>query len=471
MRAGTAEDPRTGDRRAAPEIAWWLIGVTALAAVAVVVWHLTAVSPHNPFYGLFSNYTDLRVYRAGSQTVLDDRPLYAAPVLWGLDFTYPPFSALVLIPFAWMAQMTAAVVWWSATVAALMLVVVLGFRSLGYRLDGRLWTFGALLTVCATVLEPVRTTIWLGQINIFLMALVVADLVLLEMIRPGSRLKGIGVGIAAGLKLTPGFFLIYLAAGRQWRALATGVATFAATIVVGLLVIPRDAWGYWTDHVGGAARVGRVDSPANQSVNGFLSQMLAYFDVRRFAHPVRGIPLYEAPWWLWMPIALVAGGLGIWAALVAHRRGQELLAVSIVGMTAATVSPFSWGHHWVWFVPLFVVAFDIAYRGLLESGWSAWWRWLGPAGIVTLSFTWWHHWYNSGPRLGSDHAIALGLFMMPRWPDPQWYDRLEVVLYAGCYPLVLLITIVVTLVVDRRLRPTATPTPAVRATDPAMPVA
>nr|WP_324290142.1 glycosyltransferase 87 family protein [Gordonia sp. SL306] len=446
----SADDPVS--RRCAPEIAWWLIGVAAMAALGAVVWHATAVSPGNPFYGLFNNFTDLRVYRAGAQTVLDDRPLYTAPVLWRLDFTYPPFSAVVFLPFALMTQLTAAVVWWTASFAALLGVIVLGFRSLGYRIGGRLWTFAALLTVCSTVLEPVRTTIWLGQINIFLMALILADLVLLDLVRPGSRLKGVGVGLAAGVKLTPAFFLVYFAVNRQWRALATGVASFAATIAIGFLVIPRDAWAYWTDYVGGATRIGRVDSPANQSVNGFISQLLDYFDIRRFAHPLKGIPVYEAPAWLWVPIAVVAAMLGLWAARVAHRRGQELLAVTIVGMTASTVSPFSWGHHWVWFVPLLVVAFDFAYRGSVECGAGAWWRWLAPATVITLSFTWWHHWYQSGPRLGSDHAIALGLFMMPRWPDPQWFDRVEVILYAGCYPLVLLLTNVVTLVADARLR-------------------
>nr|WP_232016751.1 glycosyltransferase 87 family protein [Gordonia insulae] len=441
-----------GSGRAAPVIAWWVIGIAASAAVGAIVWHLTAVSPGNPFYGLFSNYTDLRVYRAGAQTVLDGRSLYGGPVLWRLDFTYPPFSALVFVPFALLTQTTAAVVWWVATFAALIAVIVLSFRSLGYRIDRRLWMLAVLLAIGSTVLEPVRTTIWLGQINIFLMALILVDLVLLDMVRPGSRLKGIGVGLAAGVKLTPAFFLLYLAVNRQWRAVVTGIGAFATTVVVGLLVIPGDAWSYWTDRVGGAARVGRVDSPANQSVNGFISQMLAYFDVRRFAHPLRGIPLYEAPWWLWMPVALIAAILGLWAARVAHRRGQELLAVTIVGMTASTVSPFSWGHHWVWFVPLFVVAFDFAYRGVTEIGAGAWARWLAPATVVGLSFTWWHHWYNSGPRLGSDHAIALGLFMMPRWPDPQWFDRLAVILYAGCYPLALLLTIIVTLVADARLR-------------------
>ncbi|MGV9711120.1 glycosyltransferase 87 family protein [Gordonia sp. NPDC003424] len=432
----------------APTIRWWVVGIAAIAAIGVIAWHITAFPITNPFYGLFENYTDLRVYRAGAHTVLDSRPLYHQPVLWDLDWTYPPFAAIVLVPFALVTQSVANLIWWAAIFLALVATILLGFRSLGYRLDARLAVFAVLLAICSTALEPVRTTIWLGQINVFLMALILADLVLLDMIRPDSRLRGIGVGVAAGIKLTPAFFVVYLLAIRRWRAAATAVATFAVTVAIGILVIPRDSWRYWTHDIITSARIGRVDSPANQSINGFISQMLAYFDVRRFAHPGPGGPVFEAPLWLWGPIALLAAGLGVWAAVVAHRRGSELLAVSIVGMTASTVSPFSWGHHWVWLVPLFVVAFDFAYRGLAH-GPRSWWRWLAPSTIVALSFTWWHHWYDSGPHLTADHAIALGLFMLPRWPDPGWYDRVIVVVEAGCYPLILLLTIVVTLIAAR----------------------
>ncbi|MET9202175.1 glycosyltransferase 87 family protein [Gordonia sp. NPDC003585] len=432
--------------------------VVAILAVLVIWWQAKVLPFGDPFYGLFQNATDLRVYRAGARTVLDGRPLYTNSVLWNLDFTYPPFAALVMTPFALLEVATAKAVWFAATFVALCAVIVLSFRSLGYRIDRSLLIFSVFATVAATALEPVRTTVWLGQVNIFLMLLVLADLVLLDMIRPGSRLRGIGVGIAAGIKLTPAFFVVYLLFVRRWRAAATAVVAFGCTVALAFVVIPSDSWRFWTvDASGAPARIGRVDSPANQSINGFISQLLAYFDIRRFAHPMPGGPVFEAPLWMWLPVALVAAALGLWAAVVAQRNGRALLAVTIVGMTGSTVSPFSWGHHWVWFVPLLVIAFDEAYRS------RTLWVWLAPAGIVALSFTYWYNWWDSGPRWTADHAIALGLFMMPRWPDPQWFDYPLVVLYAGCYPLVLLITIVVTLVAGARRRP-ATVTEATTAT-------
>jgi alpha-1,2-mannosyltransferase len=51
-------------------------------------------------------------------------------------------------------------------------------------------------------------------------------------------------------------------------------------------------------------------------------------------------------------------------AAVVDRRGDRVLAVGLCGMTACAVSPFSWEHHWVWFVPVIIA---LAARGL------SWW--------------------------------------------------------------------------------------------------
>ncbi|GAB85074.1 glycosyltransferase 87 family protein [Gordonia rubripertincta] len=425
----------------------WAIVLTGIAALGVIAWHITAFPMSNPFYGLFENATDVRVYRAGADAVLDSRSLYDAPVLWRLHFTYPPFAALAFAPLAVLGADVAKITWWAIGFAALAAVVTLGARSLGYRTDARLVGFAVLFSVAVTALEPVRTTIWLGQVNLLIMALILTDLVFL---RADSRWRGIAIGIAAGLKLTPLFAVIYLLVTRQWRAAATAITTFGATVAIGFLVIGADSRAYWTRHLMDSDRVGRADSPANQSVRGFGSQLLAHLDVRRFTHPGPGGPVFDVPPWLWVPAALVVAVLGLWAAVVARRMSRPLLAATIVGMTMCAVSPFAWGHHWVWCVPLLLVTLDLA----LRHGGSrrTWWYWLAPAGVVALTFTWWRHWWDSGPYLTSDHAISLGLFMMPRAVGPGPVDHALVLLYAGCYPLLLAVTVVATLLAGRRTR-------------------
>ena len=442
----------TVDQRPSPLVLGWkpVLAVGVLAVVALI-WHIFVIPIGAQFNGLFDNATDLYVYRAGGRVVLDGRPLYEFPVWGRLSFTYPPFSAVVFTLFALMSALVAKIVWWVAIFLALVATVYLGMRTLGYKADSKLAIFGVCGAICVTVLEPVRTTIWLGQINVFLMFIILLDLVFLDLLHPRSRLRGLGVGIAAGLKLTPAFFVVYLLVLRRWRAAAMAVVGFAITVVIGYLVIRADAHQYWTTYVTGESRIGRVDSPANQSVNGFIAQMLAYFDVRRFSEPAPVGPLFSPPDWMWMPVALVAAILGLWAAVVSYRRGRRLLSVTTAGMTAATVSPFSWGHHWVWVVPLLVVAFDFAYRGSIR-GRRYWWRWLAPLTVGALSFSYWWNYWGSGSHYGADHIIAVGLFMMPRYPDPGVVDRITVILYSGCYPLILLLTIIVTLAAEFRQR-------------------
>ncbi|MFE0747315.1 glycosyltransferase 87 family protein [Gordonia sp. NPDC058843] len=440
MAAKTAVDLPESSRAVPARISTAAIVVAAVVALGVIAWHVAAFPITNPFYGLFENATDVRVYRAGAATVLDAGPLYDAPVLWRLHFTYPPFAAVVFVPLALLGGALAQIAWWAIGFVALAGVVVMSLRSLGYRVDGRLGVFAVSIAISSTALEPIRTTIWLGQVNLLVMTLILADLVFLGRC---SRWRGVAIGIAAGIKLTPLFAVVYLLATRQWRAAVTAVSTFVATVAIGFLVVPADSWAYWTRHLTDTERIGRADSPANQSVRGFVSQLLAHFDLARFAERAVGGPVFVAPGWLWLPLALIVAVVGLLAAVLAHRDSRDLLAATIVGMTMCAVSPFAWGHHWVWCVPLFVIALDLAMRRGTTA--STWWYWLAPAGVVGLTFTWWRHWWDSGPYLTSDHAIALGLFMMSRDGNGSAVGDMLVVLYSGCYPLLLAVTVFATL--------------------------
>jgi len=55
-------------------------------------------------------------------------------------------------------------------------------------------------------------------------------------------------------------------------------------------------------------------------------------------------------------VAMVLFGIiGLAVAVRAHRRGRELLAVTVCGLLAAADAPFAWSHHFVWFAPLVVL--------------------------------------------------------------------------------------------------------------------
>ncbi|PXW30738.1 UNVERIFIED_CONTAM: alpha-1,2-mannosyltransferase [Williamsia faeni] len=322
-----------------------------------------AVPLDEPYWGIFGNQLDLEVYRQGAQAVLDGHRLYEAKLVGVMDYTYAPVSVFVFVPFALMTVEIAKVVWMACTFIALYFVMTLSFRSLGYRITWPVRSMALSLVMIATLMEPVRTTMWYGQINVFLMLLILWDLLRDK----DSRLRGLGVGIAAGIKLTPLIFVFYLAINRNWRSVIVACAGFVGTVVLGFLVMPRDSWKYWSGTFVDSERVGAPNTVGNQSIRGALANLWQTDNPNILA---------------WGTLALAALVLGMVAASLAHRAGHELLAITLVGMTGAVVSPMSWGHHWVWVVPLLVIAVH-----LMLSARTTALRVLAAVGVVALLLT------------------------------------------------------------------------------------
>lgn len=196
---------------------------------------------------------DLAVYRSGGLIVRHISPPYnshqASPLYdWtgqnGVQFSYPPFAAAV---FAIASMLPWTLLRWAITLASLTALGLpqwLALGALGYR-HRRAVRLGAALGASALALltEPVQQALGLGQVDLLLMLLIIADL-----LTPGAlsgRTHGIGIGIAAGVKLTPLIFIPYLLLIRRPRHAVTATAAFAATVALGYAVLPGDSGTYW----------------------------------------------------------------------------------------------------------------------------------------------------------------------------------------------------------------------------------
>src|SRR5690349_575448 len=314
----TQERTRQSDRLR--RVALPLAAVLCLAQVVVLaIWpdaHLLMI--------------DLQVYRAGGEAVLAGRPLYDGGVLLDLPFVYPPFAALVFVPLTVLPLPALKLLWTAAGVALVVFVVRRSAAMLGWAPGPAVTT---LLVAVLLALDPIRTTFYLGQINVVLLAVVLADLTG----RPESRWRGVGVGVAAALKLTPLLFVVYLLLTGRRRAAATALATFAAAVGLGFLLDPADSAVYWLDGTFAAAdRISPVAGLSNHALAGLLARA--------------GTPPAAA---LVAMAVLAVAGLAV--AVRAHRRGDELLALTLCGLLAAADAPFAWSHHFVWFAPLVVL--------------------------------------------------------------------------------------------------------------------
>ena len=238
-------------------------GVLGLELAAVIVFAATY------------NALDFRIYMWGGHAVLQDGRLYQA-LAYGHWFTYSPFAAIVYVPAAALPLAVARVLWDLLTVAALAYSCVLILKLAGYR-PSRIRMAGML--AAAMALDPVWQTLFLGQINLILLALILIDI---RRVTQG-RTAGIGVGIAAAIKLTPAIFIVFFLLARRTRAAMVAAATFAACGLIGCIVAPDASRLYWRHlffdtHRGARKRPGCIGRSAH-----LLGASLA--SVRSIARP------------------------------------------------------------------------------------------------------------------------------------------------------------------------------------------
>ncbi|WP_405885654.1 glycosyltransferase 87 family protein [Streptomyces sp. NBC_01136] len=313
---------------------------------------------------------DVLVYRAEGAAVVRGTDLYGFTVTrWHLPATYPPFAALLFVPTAWLPPTALKVTFVAGNVALLAVLVRLSGRLAG--LPVRLPAVCAA-TALALWLEPVFQTVLFGQVN-----LAVACLILWDLTRPpGAPGKGIALGIAAGMKLTPALFIGYLLLTGRRREATTATATFAGTVVLGSLVLPAASVDFWTRRLYETDRVGKAWIVDNQSLQGLIARAL-------------GDP---SPGLAWALPAVAVGCAGLWLARTCTAY-DDRGGILVTALTALLISPISWSHHWVWCVPLIAVLY--AERGLRPAAavtavFAARTLWLIPhQGDLDLHLPWW----------------------------------------------------------------------------------
>jgi alpha-1,2-mannosyltransferase len=307
-------------------------------------------------------HIDLEVYRFGVQAWLAGGDMYGTLPETSdhitLPFIYPPFAAIVLLPLAVAPWLLA----WSALLALSTAALGLTFFLVARRLwpsggrGGALSVASIALPLALAVqpgkaidfsrpappipafaLEPVMQTIEFGQVNLLLMALVALDVLVVRTRWP----RGLLIGIAAAIKLTPAAFVLYFLLRREYRAAAVAAVSTAVVTGLAFLIAPGPSWKFWLDNPAG----GVSGSPFFTDQN--FQALLARAGVDGTLKTVL---------WLALSVGLLA------LAVPAIRRAPAPLALMATAGVALLVSPTSWSHHWVWVAPFLLVAAASAWR-------------------------------------------------------------------------------------------------------------
>ena len=309
------------DARRERLIGLWLLGGFLLA---MAIFALRQAAPP----------LDLAVYLRAGRMFSSGGGLYepgwGSPLAYPLPYTYPPVLAAAFSALGWLPWRLASVVWTLVNALLLVWIVQVSFDTFLRRqgAPARLRTL-SLLVIAAVIVTPIARDFWFGQVGIVLTAACLADTV-----RPRRRLpQGILIGAATAVKLVPGIFGLFWAITGRFRAALVAAGTAIGLWLLAAAVRPSLSWQFWTDVVFHNDRVGDPATISNQSLLGMLL---------RIGWTNRLV---------WLSMAIVVLGVGLYRARAAHLFGNELAAVTLVGITALLVSPVSWIHHGVWVVP------------------------------------------------------------------------------------------------------------------------
>jgi alpha-1,2-mannosyltransferase len=406
----------------------WLLMPGLIALLVSVGGYLQLVRFLEP-----STDPDIHVYAEAGAAWRTGENVYAllfADHVW--PFTYPPVTLLFFGPLSTLGAHGMLIVLDVLSVVALV-ACVYACLSMARIERGAGFAGGvALISALVLWLDPILSNIEYGQVNILLMALVLLDFRLSDR-RP---YKGVLTAVAASVKLVPGIFIAYALVTRRWRMALVSLGTFLTLQAIGFLASPSGSVDYWLrGEFADSSRVAQ-EGPATQ-----LNQSLHALALRLLPAPSVSYAVLAA--------AVLAAGLVL--AMRAHRAGQELAGVTIIGLTSLLISPVSWHYHWTWIVPAIVC---LAVAAASYTGRAAHLAAALPAVLFALFLAW--------PMGGASPGVAAprGLVWFP--PHlPLGLTRIE----AEIYNLAAIALLALAWWWLRRRKPV---TPAVTATEPAV---
>lgn len=269
---------------------------------------------------------DLQVFQDAGIALVTGADLYSEhfPTRSGFRFIYPPIAAILFAPLAPLGATVAQISWTAATIAAVWAIIAMITTRL--RLTNPK-TLALALTGVALLMEPIRANLDFGQVNVFLFLLVTADILGFT----PRRVRGVLLGLAAGIKITPAAFALLFLVRRDWGSLARSIGAVAATAVIGHLVRPADSLYFWTTEFFVTNRGGDTFFVPNQALSGILSR--AGFPSELLDYPVYGFFLLVA----------LAATVGAWL-LTRDQRPVDAFLLVTLGVFIA--SPVAVTHHW-----------------------------------------------------------------------------------------------------------------------------
>ncbi|WBQ05828.1 glycosyltransferase 87 family protein [Kribbella sp. CA-293567] len=365
----------------------FLLAAVAIVTLCVALWPPTATM------------SDLRVYFAAAKGFVDGEDIYTIHHQYpgmGLGFTYPPFAAMIMAPLAVGEQFARLLITLLSAISLLVAGWVTARAVRPHWSRDRALGAGLVCAAAGLALEPVSSTFGMGQINLILLALLMVDL----LGHTPRRFRGVLIGVATGIKLTPGIFIVFLLVTRRFREAAVASAATAGTLLLGWLVVPGPTVEFWTKYIFDPGRPGPAHYISNQSLRGAIARLTGNSGI-------------TGP--LWLLGALIIGSGGLLIARRLYDAGRSLDAVVATGITGLLVSPISWSNHWIWVLPAVAVVWSWATRSRALQVFAGVWTLVFAIGLPWKA-PWAHdqEFHHTFPQalVGNSYTIAAIAFLV-----------------------------------------------------------
>jgi alpha-1,2-mannosyltransferase len=258
-----------------------------------------------------------------------------------MQFTNPPFSAVLMAPLATMPWQDAYLLWQIITIVLTAASVFLVSRLLSPLPK---WETLVCMIVGACFFFPVRNTLVFGQASVTILFAWVLGVYFFNRQKPVA--SGLCFALGTALKVAPIVAVPFFLMRRQWRWLAAYVAGVAAFTGVSIWVLGWQANKIWMTAIFPHISSG-LGNCANRSLAGLVDALCgpryysSLISTIEWAVPP-GLSLFEKA-------CSIAIGLGffIWCwrkSRDAKGLVDELVLLPLVYLLAA---PFSWPHHFV----------------------------------------------------------------------------------------------------------------------------
>jgi hypothetical protein len=287
---------------------------------------------------LLAIYQDFNYYYFASQAAF----VHINPYLQGGPYTgyiYPPICLFFLYPFQLFPLVIASKLWIGFSLVSLIFALLIILRIYKQRLFS---SFSLILLTLTFWFFPVKFTLGMGQINIFI--LLCLALGLYYFVKGKDKLTGVFLGLSLAIKYFPLFIIFYLILRKKWKILQYLCLTILSLLAVGYLFIDTSINNYFFLHIFPSLFQSTGSYYYNQALSGVVARA---FDDRSVEFIVKVI------------LSLVILFITFFVMFKKKKVNKEIILfeIGIIVTTNLLLNSFTWQHHFTWLlIPLIFTA-------------------------------------------------------------------------------------------------------------------